>query len=176
MRKKSVALIAIHLIAVTLIAYGYSVSVTSITPELMPTTTASPAPLPTAAPASYSTEPHIVVYPIRWDPHNLSIPTMISILSPQQNQNYTSGYVYLSVGVSSSDWIINGVFYTTDWIDGPQPIWFYNLSTCETALYASISFMGVPDGNHRLTIHMNVHDGTYLSQTVTFTVNSRVST
>lgn len=184
MRKKTVAIIVIHIIAIAFAAYNYSITSTyeipnsSLTATPLPTPTLTSTPSPTSTQASTNT-----LYPIRlsfieWDPHSLPFPTQIYIIYPEENDNYTTsvGELYFRVGFSSNKWIINGVFYTADWISGPQPIWYYNLGTCVNALCATISFTGLHIGNHTIAVHMNLHDGSYFTKSITFTVTPRNST
>lgn len=171
MRKKYAALIGIHLVAVALIVYPYVAMTTYNVPEPPQNATFPEAPMPpTPAPEANATtkSPLITVSFNHWDPHDISIPTRIEIVSPRSNDSLPEGYVYLMVGVSSSKWLINGVFYTADWFSGPQPIWFYNLRSTETVLYAMVIFTGVPAGNHTVSVHANLHDGTLLTSSVSF--------
>ncbi len=78
----------------------------------------------------------------------------------------------LQVGVSSNNWLINGVFYTDDWQEGYHPIWFYNLGTCTTALFATVTLFGIPDGSHTIVVHANLHDGSHMQASISFYVNS----
>lgn len=178
MRKKFTALIGIHLVAVVLVVYPYALMATSEAPEPSQNSTYSTASiLPTPTPEANATEsyPMVTVSFNHWDPHDSPTPTLIEIVSPRNNHSLPEGYVYLMVGVSSSKWLINGVFCTADWFSGPQPIWFYNLRSAETVLYAMVTFTGVPAGNHTVSVYANLHDGTFLTSSVSFRLESTKS-
>ncbi len=175
--RKRIAAIVICVFAVALFVYHYSLlaKIETQKPAPTPTATVTLSPNPTSAPANESTdEPKVKVSFIDWDPHNSSYPTQIVILYPH-NETYTAGWwPQLQVGVSSDYWLINGVFYTADWLDGYHPIWFYNLGAYRTALYATVSLEGIPDGTHTIVVHANLHDGSHMQTSVAFTVNSTV--
>lgn len=173
MRKNFAVLLVIHLAALSFTAYPYVAMATFDAPESSQNASYSPTPLPptptpTPEAGTATKDPQITVTFNHWDPHDIAIPTKIEIISPRSNDSLPEGYVYLMVGISSSKWLINGVFCTADWFSGPQPIWYYNLRSTETVLYAMVIFTGVPAGDHTVSVHANLHDGTFLTSSVSF--------
>jgi hypothetical protein len=124
--------------------------------------------------ASESTSPpEPVVSFTYWDVPSGSIlqsPTII-ILSPQDNETFSSNNVTLKVNVGSQSWIIMGVYYEADWIEGYhriftfQPSWGYVMSL-KVAITAN--FTEIPDGRHNITVYSNTHDGSHASSSVFF--------
>ena len=173
MRRKLAAATVIAIAAIALFSYHYWLLSDFEAKSLSPTPTATPCPTPTIPPSTPTVgEPKVTVSFIEWDPHNSSYPTQIVILYPN-NETYTAGWwPELQVGVSSNNWLINGVFYTADWQEGYQPIWYYNLGARQNALFARVTLTGVPDGTHTIVVHANLHDGSHIQSSVTFSVNS----
>jgi hypothetical protein len=175
MRKRYAALIVIHLVALAFAAYPYVMMATFEAPESSQKVSFSATPMPAtpthtpgASPTTEDTGTRVSFN--HWDPHDIAYPNQIDIVSPRSNSTLPTGYLYLQVGVSSSNWLINGVFYTADWIIGPQPIWYYNLRAAETALFATVAIPNVPEGSHTLSVHANLHDDTLLTSSVSFSV------
>lgn len=173
MRRKLATATGIAIAAIALFTYHYWLLTDFEAKSLSPTPTATPVPTPTIPSSTQSTgDPKVTVSFIEWDPHNSSYPTQIVILYPR-NETYAAGWwPELQVGVSSNNWLINGVFYTADWQDGYHPIWFYNLETCQNALFARVPLTGIPDGPHTIVVHANLHDGSRIQSAVSFSVNS----
>ena len=116
MRKKFAALLVIHLAALSFTAYPYVAMATFDAPESSQNASYSPTPLPptqtpTPEAGTATKDPQITVTFNHWDPHDIAIPTKIEIISPGSD-SLPEGYVYLMVGISSSKWLINGVFCT----------------------------------------------------------------
>ncbi len=81
-----------------------------------------------------------------------------------QTNNFT-----VNVNVASYFWVIDSVYYNTDWIAGIHEIFGIQPSGTD-AFNASITvnFSEVPDGNHTLMVYANTHDGSHSFATVIF--------
>jgi hypothetical protein len=173
MRKKFALLTAVHLVMLAFVAYPYLVYATSQPSEQSVTlsqsaTPALPTSPPTSSPEAVSANSQARVSLIEWDPHNCSWPNQVTIRYPHKNDSLLEGLVYMQVGVSSSKWLINEVFYTGDWFSGREQIWYYNMGTCATALYAVVPVC-IPEGTHSIVVEALLHDGTLLSALVSLT-------
>ncbi|MGA3110744.1 MAG: hypothetical protein ABSE15_01765 [Candidatus Bathyarchaeia archaeon] len=175
----------VALTLLTLIALAFSGVNLSNQQKVLPSTTyalpstASPSPTPEPTPVATTTPLEPTVSFTLWHTNSSVLQTpadqlahiapICEIVSPQNQTVLQTNNFTLNVNVASYFWVIDSVYYNTDWIEGIHQI-FGIQPHGEPPLNASITvnFSEIPDGNHTVTVYANTHDGSHSFATVVF--------
>jgi hypothetical protein len=125
--------------------------------------------------------PEPKIFTAYWDapPGVITQSPTIIILTPQENDTYSTDNVSLQVNVGSEFWVIDSVYYETDWREGIHRIFtVQDQPNMEWALRASltVNFTGVPNGSHSITVYANLHNSEHGVSIVNFTTNAPLPT
>ena len=126
---------------------------------------------------STSPTPEPKIFSTYWDapPGVITQSPTIIVLSPKENDTYSTGNVSLQVNVGSEFWVINSIYYEADWREGIHRIFtVQDQPNMEWALRTSltVNFTGVPNGSHSITVYANLHNHEQGASTVHFTTNA----
>src|SRR5665647_949101 len=97
------------------------------------------------------------------------ISPIVEIITPENQTVFQTSNFTLTVDVASYFWIIDSVYYQSDWQDGIHQL-FGIQTNYVNSLNASIiaTFQQIPFGNHTLTVYANTYDNSHRNATVTF--------
>ena len=142
-----------------------------VTVQLTPViqTTPSPSPPPQEPTVSFTLW-HSALPVIQTPADRLAhIPAVIEIESPANQTVFQTSNIALKVNVASYFWVIDYVYYETDWQDGRHQIFGVQPNYTD-ALNASITvnFSEIPNGNHNITVYATTNDGCHSSAYVSF--------
>ena len=184
MKRKTVALTLITLISLAFIA----VNISNQQKWLLYTATAlpsaaSPSPTPEPTHVATLTPPQPTVSFTLWHTNSsviqspadelAHIPPICEIVSPENQTVLKTSNFTLNVNVASYFWVIDSVYYNSDWVEGIHQIFGIQPNGID-ALNASITvnFREIPDGNHTLIVYANIHDDSHSFATVIFSTET----
>jgi hypothetical protein len=152
--------VALPLIAITVLVVVLYFSVSNfMESQNLPVSTPTPTPAPTPTPLPQ------VAYA------KTGSNATMTVLSPR-NMTYQNNTVALEVNIKSIHWLINGVFYSADWLSGYHPLYFYELQQATKEVNCTEILTNIPQGTHNVWVFAKLHDGTSVYCSVEFTVNS----
>jgi hypothetical protein len=98
----------------------------------------------------------------------------LTIVSPRNDEMFSTRNITLKLLVSSNSWVISSVYYKADWRDGLHRI--FNVGTAWmwswNKVVITANFSEIPDGRHEVTVYANIHDGSHAISTVYFTTDA----
>jgi hypothetical protein len=98
------------------------------------------------------------------------VPPILRIVSPENQTVFQTNNVTLTIDVASYFWVIDSVYYQSDWQDGIHQLFGVLTDPDIYPSNASIvaTFPQIPYGNHTVTVYVNTHDNSHSNATVTF--------
>jgi hypothetical protein len=172
LKRKVMALMLLPLI----LSYSFT-TIADCVSVINPSQTENCLSLASVALVSTSPTPEPKIFSTYWDapPGVITQSPTIIVLSPQENDTYSTDDVSLQVNVGSENWVINSIYYEADWREGIHRIFtVQDQPNLEWALRTSltVNFTGVPNGSHSITVYANLHNHEHGSSTVHFTTNA----